>query len=651
MRVRVAALAASSFVIATVPSPELSHRDQPHAVAADSIYALAVDPNSYPNDAVAYLLDEGVYTYQKDGTGTETVHQVVQILREEAVKDMGEFSFRYSPGHEKWTLNWMKVVKPNGDVIADKPAQIQDADVPAALANPVYVDDKIKRITLGGVAAGTIIDYSFTREEVKPYLPGNIFISWRISTGAPTRRSRLIVDLPSDVTPKIRERALTFKRDQKTANGRTMYAWVMKDVPVIRSEPLAADSDDVRMRVDIGSPFAWNDVSTWYAGLAKDRYALNTLMKDKVRKVVADARTHDDTIRAVQRWVAQDIRYVSVSLGIAGYQPRMPDQVVETGFGDCKDKATLFVAAMQDLGMKAFPVLLNSFGRAERDLPAIQQFDHAIAAVPKADGSYQFVDLTAEFTPYGRIPIPEEGGFAIVVHPDGRGEEVRLPREVDAENRTQARIIGTLSTSGTFDGHVEVTASGGREDGLRYLFGTPLDSIKRANLLRSMSSGYFTGATASNLQAFNGKDLSAVAKITYDLKGGKATQKTGDMDLLTIPVPSGKVWGQRADNLAQRPKRVFPIDAAAVAPDGTSSVVFELTLPPKWKARFPKNVAATSAFGSYKVTYAQDGDVLRVTYELTGARGVYPKEKINDLIDWLKKVGEDDSRVILLEKP
>src|SRR5256886_12916136 len=42
---------------------------------------------------------------------------------------------------------------------------------------------------------------------------------------------------------------------------------------------------------------------------------------------VRSSKTLDDSLRAVYRWVAQDFRYVSLSLGLGGYLPRLPAQV------------------------------------------------------------------------------------------------------------------------------------------------------------------------------------------------------------------------------------------------------------------------------------------------------------------------------------
>jgi len=100
---------------------------------------------------------------------------VVQVLKEDAVERWAEFSFSYEPRHERLTVNWVRVVKPDGTVLSDKPGMAQDADVPAPMNDPVYVEQKVRRMSLANVRPGTLVDYSYTVEELKPFRAGDFF--------------------------------------------------------------------------------------------------------------------------------------------------------------------------------------------------------------------------------------------------------------------------------------------------------------------------------------------------------------------------------------------------------------------------------------------------------------------------------------------
>ncbi len=617
--------------------------------AQDSIYKLAVDSAKFPEQGTVLLLDEGAVTVEADGRHTVTYHQVTQILRDRAVASRREQRLVYDPTHEKLTINWIKVLKPTGEVLSDKPSQTQESDVPAGMVDPVYLNRKVLRASLSGVAVGTLIDYSYTREELKPFRTGDFFDVWRVTAGTTVRRSRFVVNAPKDMKLIIEEHNLPFTRTETTAHGRTTYTWATSEVPWTKGEMFAADSNTVAELVRIAAPGAWSDIGHWYAGLARDRYAPSAALRDTVRALVAHATTLNDSLRAIHRWVAQDIRYVSLSLGIGGFQPRFPDTVMRTGFGDCKDKATLFVAALGVLGVEAYPVLLNAGGRVDRSLPTIGQFDHAIAAI-RRKGAYQYTDLTSGVTPFGELPLGDESEFGLVVHADGRTEEVTLPSDPPGANRLENHLTGTLSPDGMFNGRFEERTSGAAADGLRGAMRQRLDSTQRANGMRSLAQSIFPNAQGDSLVTFDGKDLQAAPTITMRIRHGQASVSSGTTDVLTVPFlhQMGAV-GSTADQLATAGPRHYPINAAKIL--STLDMVYNvrITLPPGWHARLPKSVSAPSPFGSYESAYSQEGADLVIHHRLHGAQGIFAPERIDDLIAWFRLIGTDRVQVVLID--
>jgi uncharacterized protein DUF3857/transglutaminase superfamily protein len=647
LTVVVALLAAAPALFAQ--APKITAAGDP-SVHPDTIYKLAVDAAKYPEQDMVYLLDDGVIRLDADGSGTRTFRQIVQVLKPSAATRLQEQSFSWSPQHQKLTVNWVRVVRPDGSVVSDTPAQVQESDVPAARNTPVYTDRRVRRMSLSGVAPGTLVDYSYTLDELKPFMPRDFFESWNVSTGLPVARSRLIVDLPASVTPRIRETNLNFKRVEHVANGRHSYAWAAADIPKITAEPLAADSNGVFMTVQVSSPITWQDISHWYGDLARSREVASPAVSAKVDSLVRGARTRDDSIRAVHKWVAQDIRYVAIALGIGGYQPRMPDTVRVTGFGDCKDKATLFVASMRHLGIEAYPVLLNATASARRDLPSIEQFNHEIAAVATGHG-WQFVDLTAGTVPWGELPLSEQGGFALLVRQDGSSEEVTLPRAPLTLNKVTTIVTGVLDSAGIFDGVHEEILDGAMASAVRGTFLNPLDSAQRTNLANAVARRTFEGAEGDSLVAFDGRDLAARARVSVHIRHGRAASPAGATMIFQTPLASMASLANVAKELESRGPRRFPIDAGRFWGPRIYDTRYEIRLPTGWHAELPKSVKATSPFGSYESTYAEENGVLRLRRQIIGATGVQPPEKLPELAAWMRAVAADDVKFIVLTRP
>jgi transglutaminase-like putative cysteine protease len=641
-------LAASA---AAAQAPRITERGDP-SIRNDTLYRLAVKPEAYPDEPYVVLLDDGVERYEADGTGSVTFRTVSQVLQQESVERFGERTFSYDASRQRLRLNWARVVGPDGRVISDKPVHDQESLAPVASSAPVFTDEKVRRISLGGVAPGTIVDVSYTVETFKPLLPGDFTVGWSVHNARPTLRSRLLVDLPASVTPRIKERNLSFQRQETTAGGRHVYLWATHDVPKIDPEPFAADSNGVYMGIDMDGTTTWAGIARWYGGLSRDRYVLTPAIESKLAEVVSGAKTLDDSLRAVHRWVAQDFRYVSLSLGIGGYQPRLPAQVFETQYGDCKDKATLFVALARRMGLEAYPVLLSSGGGVERDMPSVNSFDHMIAAVKRpGEKDYLYLDLTAELTPFGQIPSGYQGEFGLVVHPDGTGEEITFPQQPPSANRSATTLVGELSTEGVFKGKWEQLSEGAMQYSLRDAFSTKITEKQREQMTRSLANAVFEGALGDSLTIFDGRDLRATPRVSVLIDNAHPTTSSGGTYIFTLPLPNFASQGNVNDLEARRRRepRRFPIDVARVIGPVESVNEMRVTLPAGWHARLPDNVTANSVYGHYSATYSQTGRELRVVRTLTGNRGTEPPEHVDTLINWLKDLSKDDVKYIILE--
>ena len=265
-------------VRAMAQAPHITPAGDP-SIASDSIYRLAVDSTAYPEQSTVLLLDDGVVRMDADGQGTRTYRQVVQVLRTRAVAGLQEREFSYDPDRQRLTVNWIRVLKLDGDVISAKPSQTQESDVPAALENPVYIHRRVIHSSLSGVAPGTLVDVSYTLEERKPYRSGDFIDYWSVTAGTTVRRSRYLVNVPRDMALLIDERNLNFHRQETRAGDRNVYTWATKDVPWIRQEAYAprGDSDLVEMAVSVAAPGSWSDIGHWYANLARAQDAARRL--------------------------------------------------------------------------------------------------------------------------------------------------------------------------------------------------------------------------------------------------------------------------------------------------------------------------------------------------------------------------------------
>jgi transglutaminase-like putative cysteine protease len=620
------------------------------SVDSDTIYALAVDPADHPEESSILLLDDGIVVQQTDGTGTITYRQVAQILNRDAIDTWSEETFGYDGDRQRFRLNWAKVVRPDGSVVSAKPIHEQVADVPVPEQSPVYTDLKRVRVSLGGVDVGTIVDYSYTIETVKPVMPREFYANWSINTGGTVRRSRYIVDVPEGYLLREADHHLKVQPRVTHANGRVVREWSTHDLEHIEPELFAdPDSADFLQHFANSGPNTWADIGKWYAGLAKDRYAVDDSVMAAAREATADAHTSQEKIEALYRWIAQDFRYISISLGDGGYQPRMPAEVVRTRSGDCKDKATLFVALARKMGFEADPVLLSSSGGVEESLPSARQFDHEIAAL-RQDGKWTFLDLTAEVVPFGQIPPSYQGEFGLVVFDDGSVKEVTFPETTPTENVRDVKLNGEIHADGSLSGWYTEEALGNLQYRLRGALSQQFSDKDLERLKDAVANSVIDGATGDSLSIFDGRDLHAVPEIKVRIDAERAARRNGGSGyVFTVPLMSAGDPSLVTRLEKEVGHRRYPIDVGAVIGPVTSNSEVVVTLPEGWTAELPPNVRADSDFGSYESEYSQAGRTLRIARRISGREGTEPKEKLPELIDWLKKLADDDVTFIVLK--
>src|SRR5256886_8676541 len=131
----------------------------------------------------------------------------------------------------------------------------------------------------------------------------------------------------------------------------------------------------------------------------------------------------------------------------------------------------------------------------------------------------------------------------------------------------------------------------------------------------------------------------------------RASSPSGTSDIPALPIHNyGDLKGLAAELEARGPRR-FPIDVAQVSGPHEEAAELTLTLPEGWRAQLPPNVTAQSAFGIYRAEYGQAGRALHAARELIRRQGSEAPRPVGGRVSWVKDMGRDDVRYIVLEHP
>ena len=637
-------------VLVAIEATGVMAQEPPPLTDADlELYKLAVDSTAYPDESVVRLVNERAFHVNVDGTVTRRIRIVSQVLKEAAVARSGELSFGYDPSRETFTLDWARVVEQDGTIVSHEPVHVQELDEPVARNAPVYSSRKRVRASLGGVTVGRIVDWQYTLHVVDPPLTGDIWVNWNVNGPGPVRRVRFTLEHPVSVSPRMRELNLTANARVREEGGMRISEWAYDDVPPFEREQYAGTPNAVQQTITVSGDLDWNDIARWYNHLAESRYDLTPALEARLKEVVADASTLTDSLEVVYRWVAQDIRYASISLGLGGYQPRPASEVLATGVGDCKDKTTLFLALASHLGVEGYPVVVSTGRRVQPDLPSIRQFNHMVAAIKPAD-EWIYLDLTVPVSPYGEVFGSHQGRTGVLFRPDGTADVIEFPKSAATQSRSSIVVAGELSGDGSFDGTYTETVTGTIQYRIRAEFYRTLSEQRRARVARNLGQRIFESASADSVELFVGRDLSTAPRLWGRIHADNILQEIPGGWLFPLKLPR-YASEEGIARLEEDVDRQFPIDVEQVFGRKEHYSELRILLPEGWAAELPSSVTAESRFGRYESSYEQDGRELVVRRRILGNDGQAPPESYRELIDWFKEMFGDDAKYIVLTPP
>ena len=244
--------------------------------------------------------------------------------------------------------------------------------------------------------------------------------------------------------------------------------WVFHDIPGLgapaqRWSPMPPA---VELALDYApasevDPFRdWHDVASWGVKLFEQDKGERPLLARMVSALDAGA---GDLLKAAGA-AARRLRYFGIELGWGGYIPRPVETTLTRGFGDCKDKSQLLVAALRARGIEAVPVLAMgpSHGYLADDLPGPLQFNHCIVGIPWTEknrppgmaiveapglGLLRLYDPTLSDASGQDIPVQLEGGAGLAIHPATTGL-LRMPKSSPGDNRIERIFHWALDASG-----------------------------------------------------------------------------------------------------------------------------------------------------------------------------------------------------------
>ncbi|PJJ58942.1 DUF3857 domain-containing protein [Hymenobacter chitinivorans] len=443
---------------------------------------------------------------------------------------------------------------------------------------------------------------------------------------------------------------------QHTLQGTTdVYQWQLQNLAALEEEPdappmhlltpavLTAPSN-FEVQGHRGAATSWQTLGQWSYELNAGRDELPAAVKTKIAALVQGEPDERARIRKVYEFLQANTRYISIQLGIGGWQTFPAATVAATGYGDCKALTNYCKALLQAADVTAYCALVRADAPDIRTEFPSTQFNHVVLCVPltkAAKADTVWLECTSQTNAFNYMGSFTGNRHALLITPAG-GKLVRTPRYGMAENRQERRADVYLDAQGNATATIRTLRTG-------------LEQEYANALLHNLSAVEQKNKIADRLP------LSGFTITKFNLASGVATPIPTMVETLGLTVPNlAPPSGKRVfltPNLLSRSSSLpaavgerqadIWLDNAFVHSD-TIRIHVPAGLKPE---SLPAPVKLTTAFGTYtsQVQTLPDG-TLQYVRQLRMPQTRFARTEYAAYVEFRRKISAADKSQLVFVK-
>lgn len=616
------------------------------AFAKETKYRVADIPKELKENARSIVRNEEIILAVKSrNNATLSVTYAITILNKNGLEDA-----YFTELYDKFTkIKGVKgrIFNEDGELIKRVPAE-DILDYSAISGFSIYEDTRVKYID------PKIRNFPFTVEYSYEQSFDGFFSypSWH-----PQPKFNLAVEKSSykalvarDVVFRYLEQNTSSKVAITSDRENNIYYWEARNLKAMESEPYSVSNQEIfpamiaapaDFEIDgyQGNLSSWENFGVFISKLNTGRDILTDDSKNFLNGLVAATSNDLEKVRKIYEYMQGRVRYVSIQIGIGGWQPFDAATVHRLAYGDCK-ALTNYMKTMLDLvGIRSNYCLVNAGEAAPmmiREFPSAQ-FNHAFLCVPLKNDTI-WLECTSQRTPCGYIGRFTDDRDILLI--DGEKSRI-LHSKAYSSDDNQETHISHVRIDENGKGSVETHAI---YKGLKYETILPAfladDADKKRRISECMK---FPGFQVVDFKYKESKAIIPSIEETLSLNFENYLTSMGSRKFLLMNFSNrndGSVYSLRSR------KTAFCIRRPSVEMD---TIIYELpsTLKPE---TLPKPVSIKNQFGEYRVKVEYLDNKLYYTRMLQLNKGQYPPTDYAGFVDFFDNISMTDNMQCALIK-
>jgi transglutaminase-like putative cysteine protease len=422
-----------------------------------------------------------------DGSDRETTEFVLRVDTAQGVSNEGAQRISYRSSIDEVESIEASTIKADGTEIKIPESAIRTQDENSDGGATEFSDTKYKVIVFPAVEVGGRVQYKAIinhRTTPFPKLFEDSYawpLQWRWDF------AEVNIYVPTSLPLFVEQRAIAGGLKSST-DGIDHYQFSYRGTQVKAPESGSVSSTDYAPLLYVSTYPNMVSIGDAYQVASRPMAEITGSIRTLANEVTRGLTNDTEKVRAIDHWVAKNVRYVAVTLGHGGLIPHPADQVLANRYGDCKDHAILMETLLAAVGIESSGALVNA-GSAYTlaTVGSIGPPNHIITYVPSLD---LYVDSTDEFSHFGTLSFEVMDKPTVLTALGRLGHTPSMKADL---NVVRTSIEMKIQSDGTIEGRSEATMSGISESGSRanrfYAQRTPEEQVVKKLLNRFNETG------------------------------------------------------------------------------------------------------------------------------------------------------------------
>ncbi len=386
----------------------------------------------------------------------------------------------------------------------------------------------------------------------------------------------------------------------------------------------------------------WKEFGKWmYEKLLLGRNELDQVTVAKVKSLVEGETDPIQKAKIVYEYMQSKTRYISVQVGIGGWEPIASNRVDQVGYGDCKGLTNYMKALLDAVGVTSYYTVVYADEKRDidKEFSSIQG-NHVILNIPDSSGKDIWLECTSQTIPFGFLGDFTHDRNVLVITPEG-GVIKRTTSYKGEDNIQTSNARITLLPTGDVKAVLKRVSKG-----LRYDDKFNWESESQEDLIKKYKSeiwSYNNNLEVETLALHNNKkEVTFTEKLEISIQN-YATLNENEF-LFRVNVFNKKSFVPKRYRERKLPLKISEgyKDVDQYSFEMPNGYVLDI-LPPEKKL--------ITKFGSYNVLFTKVDDThfnFKKTIEIK--EGVYPKEDYKAYRSFRRSIAKYENLRIAIKK-